>query len=423
MFKQEIFCLHEQVNTIHSNVNMMDSAFHDRICDLNSELRGIKKMQQETDGTSNQSPIQASKMRSDIQITSTPKVSLKPFSEEFQETGNSPLSTIPQVSSRPENIDNSSLETHDGSSERERGNEESPRDNATENVKGVKMKPHHYDGTDDWEEYLTQFEILAEINKWNNLTKALYLAGSLKGPARTVLNELQASERKSFDSLVKALENRFGSVNRAKMYRAKLQSKIKLKDESIPELGQAIRKMTRQAYPNTDSTLRDVLALDHFIDALPDPDMRYRIRESRPKNITDAEILAVRLETYKLADKQKHRSNVRTVEKESNDQEQPVRLSTTKKSTPLRYSGQNHQKGTGKTKDSNQKSNDYRSRDTLSDEMKKLREDIANLTFEFQKTTSLNVKQRNDQDQQNSGNVNWSNSRAGVRSKTIGPKH
>ena len=109
------------------------------------------------------------------------------------------------------------METHDGSSERERGNEESPRDNATENVKGVKMKPHHYDGTDDWEEYLTQFEILAEINKWNNLTKALYLAGSLKGPARTVLNELQASERKSFDSLVKALENRFGSVNRAEM--------------------------------------------------------------------------------------------------------------------------------------------------------------------------------------------------------------
>ena len=108
--------------------------------------------------------------------------------------------------------------------------------------------------------------------------------------------------------------------------------------------------MTRQAYPNADSSLRDVLALDHFIDALPDPDMRYRIRESRPKNITDAEILAVRLETHKLADKQRHRSYVRTVEKESNDQEQPGRLSTTKKSTPLRSSGQNHQKGTGKTR-------------------------------------------------------------------------
>ena len=178
-------------------------------------------------------------MRIDLQITSASKVSLKPFSEEFQEIGNSPLITFPQSSSRPENTDNFSLKTHDGSSERERGNEESPLENATENVKGVKMKLHHYDGTDDWEEYLKQFEILAEINKWNNLTKSFYLAGSLKGPARTVLvlNELKASERKSFDSLMKALENRFGSVNRAEMYKAKLQSKIKVKDESIPELG------------------------------------------------------------------------------------------------------------------------------------------------------------------------------------------
>lgn len=156
--------------------------------------------------------------------------------------------------------------------------------------------------------------------------------------------------------------------------------------------------MTRQANPNADSTLRDVLALDHFIDALPAPDMRYRIRESRPKNITDAEILAVRLKTHKLADKQRHRSYVRTVGKESNDQEQSGRLPTTQKSTPLRSSGPNHKKGTGKKLKPNQKSNNFRSRDTLSDEMKKLRKDIANLTFEFQKTTSLNVKQNNDQD-------------------------
>lgn len=33
-----------------------------------------------------------------------------------------------------------------------------------------------------------------------------------------------------------------------------------------------------------------MLALDHLIDALPDPDMMYRVREPRPKNITDAEI-------------------------------------------------------------------------------------------------------------------------------------
>jgi hypothetical protein len=44
------------------------------------------------------------------------------------------------------------------------------------------------------------------------------------------------------------------------------------------------------------------LALDQFIDALKDPDMRLRIREARPYNINEAEILAVRLETFKQAD-------------------------------------------------------------------------------------------------------------------------
>lgn len=36
----------------------------------------------------------------------------------------------------------------------------------------VKMKPQHYDGSDDCEKYLTQFEILVEVNQWNDVTKA-----------------------------------------------------------------------------------------------------------------------------------------------------------------------------------------------------------------------------------------------------------
>jgi hypothetical protein len=44
------------------------------------------------------------------------------------------------------------------------------------------------------------------------------------------------------------------------------------------------------------------LALYQFIDALKDPDIRLRIREARPYNINEAEILAVRLETLKQAD-------------------------------------------------------------------------------------------------------------------------
>jgi hypothetical protein len=37
-----------------------------------------------------------------------------------------------------------------------------------------RIKPQKYDGTDDFEEYLTQFNLLSELNNWNANTKALF---------------------------------------------------------------------------------------------------------------------------------------------------------------------------------------------------------------------------------------------------------
>ena len=53
-------------------------------------------------------------------------------------------------------------------------------------VGNVVMKPQLYEGEEDLDEYLAQFEILAEINGWDYTTKSLYLAGSLKGGARAL---------------------------------------------------------------------------------------------------------------------------------------------------------------------------------------------------------------------------------------------
>lgn len=56
-------------------------------------------------------------------------------------------------------------------------------------------------------------------------------------------------------------------------------------------------KLTRQANPTTDQGVLNILALEQFIDALPDPDIRLRLQEARSKDINDAEIIAIRLET------------------------------------------------------------------------------------------------------------------------------
>ncbi|VDI14170.1 Hypothetical predicted protein [Mytilus galloprovincialis] len=78
-----------------------------------------------------------------------------------------------------------------------------------------KMKPQNYDGKEDLEEYLTQFELISELNNWGYKSKSLYLAGNLTGDARGLINELNEHDRRYFDAIVNALKNRFGSIHKA----------------------------------------------------------------------------------------------------------------------------------------------------------------------------------------------------------------
>ena len=163
-------------------------------------------------------------------------------------------------------------------------------------------KPRRYDGTDDLDDYISQFEIISDLNNWDYKTKSLQLASQLAGQACGILGELTEVQRRDYKSLLQALQMRFGSIERSELFRAKLKTKTKGEKETLSELAQSVKKLTRQAYPRADPYMTGTLALDHFIDALPDREMKLRIREAHPKNIEEAEMLAIRLETYKLAD-------------------------------------------------------------------------------------------------------------------------
>ena len=183
------------------------------------------------------------------------------------------------------------------------------------------MKPQTYDGTEDLDEYLTHFNIIAKLNGWSKEAKSLHLAGSLAGSARALLNDLDPQKREDYESLVEALTHRYGNVNRAAVFKSQLQTRMKRKDESIPELAQSVVKLARKAYPKANPEMVDVLAVDHFIDAFPQSDIRLKLKEKDPKNIMEAEKLAVTLEAFDQADKYKQK-NVRFVESATSE-EQP----------------------------------------------------------------------------------------------------
>ena len=170
-----------------------------------------------------------------------------------------------------------------------------------------RMKPQNFCGTTDFDEFLSQFEITCEINGWQYREKSLYLANCLTGDARSILSELDHDGRRDYNTLVEKLANRFGSVNRSEIYRAQLKSRVRNRGESIPELAQAVKKLVRQAYPGVNKDVIETLSIDIFIDALTDSEIRLRVRELGPKTLADAERTALRLESHKIADKQRSR--------------------------------------------------------------------------------------------------------------------
>ena len=46
------------------------------------------------------------------------------------------------------------------------------------------MKPQTYNGDEDWESYLSHFEVCAELGRWSLYDKVLYLAACLRGNAQ-----------------------------------------------------------------------------------------------------------------------------------------------------------------------------------------------------------------------------------------------
>jgi len=168
-----------------------------------------------------------------------------------------------------------------------------------------RVRPSLYNGSTPWEDYKAQFELVAEINGWDRRTTAAYLAVSLSGPAQAVLGDLDKTRRTSYTDLIAALDSRFGTSNRTEMFRVSLRSRTRKPAENLPKLAQAIRRLTRQAYPDAPISLRESIAKDQFIEALTDPELRWKVHQAKAATLTEALDAAVEVEAFFSAEKQR----------------------------------------------------------------------------------------------------------------------
>ena len=91
------------------------------------------------------------------------------------------------------------------------------------------------------------------------------------------------------------------------VFRSQLKSRVRGKDESLPELAQAIQRLVRQAYPEAPLSVWEVLAKDHFVDAIADTDIRWKVLQTRPGTVQEALATATEVEAFQISERQRLR--------------------------------------------------------------------------------------------------------------------
>ena len=129
---------------------------------------------------------------------------------------------------------------------------------------GLPVKPDTYDGTSDWEEYLSHFELCAQLGRWPEHEKTLALAASLRGPARTFYISLTSRAKRTYEGLARELGHRFGSTRQQNRWLSRFESRTRQSGESIAALGDDLRQMSQKAYPNLDNVAQEALALNQL---------------------------------------------------------------------------------------------------------------------------------------------------------------
>ena len=181
-----------------------------------------------------------------------------------------------------------SLQSESG---KERSDEDNKREHSTDSQAQIKkedkgnrppvlIKPATYDGKSSWLDYKSHFEACATLGHWSEEDKAMYLAVSLRRQAQSVLGDLAGRVPKKYEELITALNERFSPPNQMELHRAQLRERKQRATDSLPELGQSIRRLTNLAYPTAPYDVRETLSKEYFIDALIDSDIRLRIKQS-----------------------------------------------------------------------------------------------------------------------------------------------
>ncbi|GFW34931.1 gag-Pol polyprotein [Trichonephila clavipes] len=119
-------------------------------------------------------------------------------------------------------------------------------------------------------------------------------------------------QRLDFDALVNALELRFGEKCVKDYSRLQLKSRQQKVSETLQELATCVERLSHLAFSDCPTEVREVLALQHFIDGVRDPEIQKALRMADLKDLKGALVFAMKFEAAQQATR-KDRYPIRAV--------------------------------------------------------------------------------------------------------------
>ncbi|GFY15030.1 CCHC-type domain-containing protein [Trichonephila clavipes] len=154
-------------------------------------------------------------------------------------------------------------------------------------------------------------------------------------------------QRLDFDALVNALELRFGEKCVKDYSRLQLKSRQQKVSETLQELATDVERLSHLAFSDCPTEVREVLALQHFIDGVRDPEIQKALRMADLKDLKGALVFAMKLEAAQQATR-KDRHPIRAVNESDTSNSSVERLERQMRSFLNRVESLMSQKADGK---------------------------------------------------------------------------
>ena len=145
---------------------------------------------------------------------------------------------------------------------------------------------------------MDHFDSVAVVNGWEAADKKKWIRARITGRAATAYKRLSADDQSTYDKIIAALKKRFEPECRKELYIAEFQQRRKRRNEDWASFGEDLKTVVEKAYPMLQAEAQELLALNHFLTSIDNPQLAFGVRQRAPTTVDAAVAATLELEGY-----------------------------------------------------------------------------------------------------------------------------